>query len=1078
MAEAKTVLTADTTGFTSDMLKAEKSVVDFGNSMEKQGSKATTLKGALRQATKEAMDLSLQMSKMSDVELSSDIGQQMQAQFQMAMQAAADYKDQVGDIQQEISNMASDTKAWDAVSQGIGVVSSSMQGLAGVIGLAGGDVKAFTQALTVMNTVQSVANTIIGIGNALQSQSALMVGLRAAKNAIFGTTMVAATAAETANTAAVGANTVAQGANTAETTAATTAQWALNAAVLANPYVACAVAIAALVGGLALWISSMDEATDSEIALGAAVDAFSEQVDSAMKAVGEQINLYDDLKRQYDACGGKTDEFSKKLIANTDVQKKLGVTVKTVDDVHKLFAKNSDKYRQAAMARASAMAAEAAQAALLGATLAELSKIQAKLMAGQEVDWVDMRKVVESMGYSADKADQLMKNAGYVYESDGWGYGDIKKGTGDLTKLVQGITSGGAYKALQDMGDQFKDTFDTINEIDFGGILTSNLNALDSGLDKTGKNASKAGKSASNSAKKTNDEIKKVLTSLEGCDAIIQQAEKDMKKLDSTSADYEKNMQSLKNTILMARIAKLALIDKSSLSGLSDARKLIEQIIQSLPPEHERVKELRNALKDVDDALYDIYSKVAESGDLKSMKEARSQIEKIIETLPEGSEELQKWIDRWIELNGKITASEERIKNLKQGIQEGSKLWLEQQIKELQSEIDKLPPTLENLSKKTDLELKIEFYEGELGKWNEMMNGALSTGKRDAWWNELVNVDWISMSQDANQERLTHTLEEEKEYLSYLKEIKRTEVSPEKWDETQKAIKEANEEITRFEKLIAINNISDAIADMNSELNSTTYDSIKGGVDVLRSMYDVASSLPDKLDNCSNAVEGFFVTLEAGFSILDSILSFIDTIQHVIDLMGGLVTAKQALGAVTDALTTSEIAEQVATDGEVAAVGVKAGADAEAAAASGAKIAAAKAEESAMLDLAAANIFAAHSYIPFAGVGIASGFVATMLAEMASVHASAMGLQALAGGGIVQGSTTVGDRVFARLNAGEAVLNQRQQARLFKLIDHGEVYGDGPIASTVRVKGSDLYIALKNYSKVTGKTSLGNIGVR
>lgn len=1073
MAEAKTVLTADTTGFTSDMLKAEKSVVDFGNSMEKQGSKATTLKGALRQATKEAMDLSLQMSKMSDVELNSDIGQQMQAQFQMAMQAAADYKDQVGDIQQEISNMASDTKAWDAVSQGIGVVSSSMQGLAGVIGLAGGDVKAFTQALTVMNTVQSVANTIIGIGNALQSQSALMVGLRAAKNAIFGTTMVAATAAETANTAAVGANTVAQGTNTAATTAATTAQWALNAAVLANPYVACAAAIAALVGGLALWISSMDEITDAEAAATAATDALNEAMDSEMKKAGEQIALFNQLKQVYDESGGKVDVLKKKIIDNTEAQRKLGIEVKTVDDVHRLFGKHSADYINASYHRASALAAEQAMAAMLGATLSALTKVYAKLAAGQEVNWSDMvSEIAGAAGLSENTVENIMKRAGLEEDFELFGKNDVKIDKAKLDKaftyikdeVLKGFDDG-AGELLQNWAST-EHALEEISEEGYADIKAKN--------EKASKSVSKSSKKA---AKDTKDAAKEVLTSLEGCDAIIQHAEKDMKKLDSTSADYAEKMQALKNTILVARVAKLALIDKSSLSGLSDARQLIEQIIQSLPPEHEMVKKLRDDLKDVDDALYDIYSKVAESGDLKSMKEARSQIEKIIETLPDGSEELQKWTDRWSELNGKITATEEKIKNLKQGIQEGSKLWLEQEIKKLKSEIDKLPPTLENLSKKAEIDLKIEFYEGELGKWNEMMNGALSTGKRDAWWNELVNVDWISMSQDANQERLTHTLEEEKEYLSYLKEIKRTEVSPEAWDETQKAIKEANEEITRLEKLIASDNISDAIADMNSELNSTTYDSIKGGVDVLQSMYDVASGLPDKLDNCSNAVEGFFITLEAGFSILDSILSFIDTIQHVIDLMGGLVTAKQALGAVTDALPASEIAEQVATDGEVAAIGVKAGADAEAAAASGAKIAAAKAEESAMLDLAAANIFAAHSYIPFAGVGIASGFVAAMLAEMASVHASAMGLQALAGGGIVQGSTTVGDRVFARLNAGEMVLNSGQQARLFRMINSGAIgTNNNELTGVVRVKGSDLYIALKNYNKKSNAHGK-NIGI-
>ena len=42
-----------------------------------------------------------------------------------------------------------------------------------------------------------------------------------------------------------------------------------------------------------------------------------------------------------------------------------------------------------------------------------------------------------------------------------------------------------------------------------------------------------------------------------------------------------------------------------------------------------------------------------------------------------------------------------------------------------------------------------------------------------------------------------------------------------------------------------------------------------------------------------------------------------------------------------------------------------------------------KTERAAFLEAAAAAIFAAHAYIPFAGVGIATGYITTMLAEYA-----------------------------------------------------------------------------------------------
>ena len=51
-----------------------------------------------------------------------------------------------------------------------------------------------------------------------------------------------------------------------------------------------------------------------------------------------------------------------------------------------------------------------------------------------------------------------------------------------------------------------------------------------------------------------------------------------------------------------------------------------------------------------------------------------------------------------------------------------------------------------------------------------------------------------------------------------------------------------------------------------------------------------------------------------------------------------------------------------------------------------------KALEATYLDLAAAEIFAAHAAIPFAGVGLAAGFTEAMLGTMASVQAQTLAL--------------------------------------------------------------------------------------
>lgn len=72
----------------------------------------------------------------------------------------------------------------------------------------------------------------------------------------------------------------------------------------------------------------------------------------------------------------------------------------------------------------------------------------------------------------------------------------------------------------------------------------------------------------------------------------------------------------------------------------------------------------------------------------------------------------------------------------------------------------------------------------------------------------------------------------------------------------------------------------------------------------------------------------------------------------------------------------------------------------------------------------------------------------------------------LAEGGIVGGSSLVGDNVLARLNGGEMVLNQGQQARLFNLLDGTASLGGGSGEITWKLRGADLYGSLRNYNNI------------
>ena len=99
------------------------------------------------------------------------------------------------------------------------------------------------------------------------------------------------------------------------------------------------------------------------------------------------------------------------------------------------------------------------------------------------------------------------------------------------------------------------------------------------------------------------------------------------------------------------------------------------------------------------------------------------------------------------------------------------------------------------------------------------------------------------------------------------------------------------------------------------------------------------------------------------------------------------------------------------------------------------------------------------------------GWVAAIAAGTAVMISTISQLQSFSQGGIFKGSSFTGDSQIARVNSGEMILTKTQQGNLFRILDNNTAgLGGGVGVSSVRVKGSDLYLALSNYSKVQSKT--------
>ena len=214
-------------------------------------------------------------------------------------------------------------------------------------------------------------------------------------------------------------------------------------------------------------------------------------------------------------------------------------------------------------------------------------------------------------------------------------------------------------------------------------------------------------------------------------------------------------------------------------------------------------------------------------------------------------------------------------------------------------------------------------------------------------------------------------------------------------------------------------------------------------------------SLTSAIGENKNAWEIFM----AAISTFESIMNGINTVTEIYKLL------------ITD-LAVRKTADAAASGSAAAATSTQAAAEGAAIAPATAATAANKALEASYLDLASAMIFAAHASIPFAGVGIAAGFISSMLAIQAATKATTMSMMAFAEGGIVGGSSYSGDRILARVNSGEMILNDKQQRHLFELLDSDAMPKAGGTNVTVQgvIRGTDLLLVQKNTNKVRSKS--------
>ena len=206
-------------------------------------------------------------------------------------------------------------------------------------------------------------------------------------------------------------------------------------------------------------------------------------------------------------------------------------------------------------------------------------------------------------------------------------------------------------------------------------------------------------------------------------------------------------------------------------------------------------------------------------------------------------------------------------------------------------------------------------------------------------------------------------------------------------DEALKEIEEINRQLAEI-----------GLKPIKIELDSKGFDKVFGDI---KSGWGSIQGVGNGIQGISDALEGNGDAWQQVTGLINGFISIAEGIQGIVELFGMLTaaTSAHAVASTTDA---------AATAGEAAA---------------------ATANTAAKSGEAVANATASGAKMPFPLnlVAIAAG-VAAVIAALAAVSGFATG-------GVIGGTSTSGDKKFARVNSGEMILNKFQQARLFGMID-------------------------------------------
>jgi len=212
-----------------------------------------------------------------------------------ALLEAANMQDSIGDLKEEVSNLAHDGKNMQGALQLGGAVASGYGLVQGTMALMGSESEDLQKSMQKLMAVTTVLNSVEQIRVALEKQSSLMIGMRKVQTAALA-------GVQFLYTAAVGSSSIAlQG---------------LNKSIMGIPIIGWILAlVAALIGLVAMIVSLMKEEDNSKEVSENLTKAYDKQKEAIDRVSKARLKGIDNMIRQRMEEGASIEEIGKLEIA-------------------------------------------------------------------------------------------------------------------------------------------------------------------------------------------------------------------------------------------------------------------------------------------------------------------------------------------------------------------------------------------------------------------------------------------------------------------------------------------------------------------------------------------------------------------------------------------------------------------------------------------------------------------------------------------------------------------------------------------------------------------------------------------